>query len=59
MNSDSDIQSDDYVLDKVGPVSTLIVKQLMEAQLDAGLTETEATVLALGIHTDTGSIPIQ
>jgi nanoRNase/pAp phosphatase (c-di-AMP/oligoRNAs hydrolase) len=28
----------------------------MEAQLDGGLTEAEATLLALGIHADTGSL---
>jgi CBS domain-containing protein len=38
-------------------VSTLIVERLMEADLeDDGLTEAEATLLALGIHADTGSL---
>lgn len=56
LDSDSDIAASDYVLDKVGSVSTLIVERLMEAELDDGLTEAEATLLALGIHADTGSL---
>ena len=56
LDSDSDIPASDYVLDKVGSVSTLIVERLMEAQLADGLTEAEATLLALGIHADTGSL---
>jgi nanoRNase/pAp phosphatase (c-di-AMP/oligoRNAs hydrolase) len=57
LDSDSDIpEADDYVLDKVGSVSTLIVERLEEAELDEGLTEAEATLLALGIHGDTGSL---
>jgi nanoRNase/pAp phosphatase (c-di-AMP/oligoRNAs hydrolase) len=57
LDSDSDIpEATDYVLDKVGSVSTLIVERLMEAELDQGLTEAEATLLALGIHADTGSL---
>jgi nanoRNase/pAp phosphatase (c-di-AMP/oligoRNAs hydrolase) len=57
LDSDSDIpEATDYVLDKVGSVSTLIVERLMEAELDDGLTEAESTLLALGIHADTGSL---
>ena len=57
IDNDSDIpEVQDYVLDKVGSVSTLIVERLMDAQLDEGLTEAEATLLALGIHADTGSL---
>jgi len=58
LDSESDIpEASDYVLDKVGSVSTLIVERLMEANLDVdGLTEAEATLLALGIHADTGSL---
>ncbi len=57
LDSDSDIpEASDYVLDKVGSVSTLIVERLMEAELDDGLSEAEATLLALGIHADTGSL---
>ena len=59
----------DYVVDGVGSVSTLIVERLMkqqekqlEYQLQTSsspiptLTEAEATLLALGIHADTGSL---
>eukprot|EP00536_Pseudo-nitzschia_multiseries_P013593 jgi/Psemu1/261522/estExt_Genewise1Plus.C_5920020 len=67
---DSDIPGiTDYVVDQVGSVSTLIVERLMKqqekqlkAQLEASsspittLTEAEATLLALGIHADTGSL---
>ena len=57
LDSDSDIpEAADYVLDKVGSVSTLIVERLVDAELDEGLTEAEATLLALGIHGDTGSL---
>lgn len=58
LDTDSDIpEATDYVLDKVGSVSTLIVERLMKASLgDDGLTEAEATLLALGIHADTGSL---
>jgi len=57
IDSDSDIpEATDYVVDKVGSVSTLIVERLKDADLDDGLTEAEATLLALGIHADTGSL---
>jgi len=55
IDSDTDIpEATDYVVDSVGSVSTLIVERLQEAQID--LTEAEATLLALGIHADTGSL---
>ena len=57
LDSDSDIpEATDFILDKVGSVSTLIAERLMEASLVDGLTEAEATLLALGIHADTGSL---
>jgi nanoRNase/pAp phosphatase (c-di-AMP/oligoRNAs hydrolase) len=71
VDMESDIQEvTDYVVDKVGSVSTLIVERLMKQQqeqqllmvngdVDAQpftLTEAEATLLALGIHADTGSL---
>jgi nanoRNase/pAp phosphatase (c-di-AMP/oligoRNAs hydrolase)/predicted transcriptional regulator len=56
LESDSDIECTDYVLDEVGSVSTLIVERLLLADLEDGLTEAEATLLALGIHADTGSL---
>lgn len=55
VDMESDIpEATDYVVDKVGSVSTLIVERLKEA--DIVLTEAEATLLALGIHADTGSL---
>ena len=44
----------DYVVDEVGSVTTLIVEQLRDAKMQ--LTPPEATLLALGIHADTGSL---
>lgn len=55
IDSDTDIpEATDYVVDKVGSVSTLIAERLQQAELE--LTEAEATLLALGIHADTGSL---
>lgn len=57
LDADSDIESSDYILDKVGSVSTLIVERLMAKATELeGLTEAELTLLALGIHADTGSL---
>ncbi|KAL3911773.1 MAG: hypothetical protein SGILL_007150, partial [Bacillariaceae sp.] len=71
VDMESDIQeATDYVVDQVGSVSTLIAERLMKQQqhqeqlMEAGdkdaapftLTEAEATLLALGIHADTGSL---
>jgi tRNA nucleotidyltransferase (CCA-adding enzyme) len=55
IEGDSDIpEATDYVVDKVGSVSAMIAEQLKDAGLE--LTEAEATLLALGIHADTGSL---
>jgi nanoRNase/pAp phosphatase (c-di-AMP/oligoRNAs hydrolase) len=54
MDQESDIFPDDYVVDKVGSVSTLLTEFLQKAALR--LTEAEATLMALGIHADTGSL---
>lgn len=54
VDQDSDIPATDYVVDKVGSVSTLITERLRDANI--ALTEAEATLLALGIHADTGSL---
>jgi nanoRNase/pAp phosphatase (c-di-AMP/oligoRNAs hydrolase) len=70
VDMESDIpEATDYVVDKVGSVSTIIAERLkkqQEEQLKAAetnpdvvplaLTEAEATLLALGIHADTGSL---
>mmetsp|Transcript_247 Transcript_247/g.396 ORF Transcript_247/g.396 Transcript_247/m.396 type:complete len:907 (-) Transcript_247:110-2830(-) len=55
IEGDSDItEATDYVVDKVGSVSAMIAEQLRDAGFE--LTEAEATLLALGIHADTGSL---
>lgn len=54
VDQESDIPATDYVVDKVGSVSTLMTEHLKQANID--LTEAEATLLALGIHADTGSL---
>jgi len=55
IDGESDIpEATDYVIDKVGSVSTMVAEQLRDAGFE--LTEAEATLLALGIHADTGSL---
>jgi len=54
VDQDSDIPATDYVVDNVGSVSTLISEYLREEEME--LSEAEATLLALGIHADTGSL---
>lgn len=53
IEGDSDIpEATDYVVDKVGSVSAMIAEQLRDSGFE--LSEAEATLLALGIHGDTG-----
>ena len=54
VDQDSDIPATDYVVDKTGSVSTLICEYLKGEGIE--LSEVEATLLALGIHADTGSL---
>ena len=60
VDQDSDILANDYVMDQVGSVSTIIVERLQQAMIASPghlqLTEAEATLLALGIHADTGNL---
>jgi tRNA nucleotidyltransferase (CCA-adding enzyme) len=49
-----DVVAAQVQIEPVGAVTTLIVEQLQANQLD--LTPSEATVMALGIHVDTGSL---
>ena len=60
VDQDSDILANDYVMDQVGSVSTIIVERLQQATIASPgkiqLTEAEATLLALGIHADTGNL---
>ena len=55
VDQESDIPADEYVVDRVGSVSTIMVERL-QATPNSTLTEAEATLLALGIHADTGSL---
>jgi tRNA nucleotidyltransferase (CCA-adding enzyme) len=50
----SDIPASYTQIDSVGATTTLIVEQLQQASI--ALTTAEATVMALGIHVDTGSL---
>ncbi len=50
----SDIPATQTHIADVGAITTLIVEQLQERQVN--LTSSEATVMALGIHVDTGSL---
>eukprot|EP00566_Odontella_aurita_P003076 CAMPEP_0113582782 /NCGR_PEP_ID=MMETSP0015_2-20120614/32121_1 /TAXON_ID=2838 /ORGANISM="Odontella" /LENGTH=997 /DNA_ID=CAMNT_0000487523 /DNA_START=309 /DNA_END=3302 /DNA_ORIENTATION=- /assembly_acc=CAM_ASM_000160 len=55
IDAESDIpEATDFVVDKVGSVSTMIVERLRDSGTE--ITEAEATLLALGIHADTGSL---
>jgi tRNA nucleotidyltransferase (CCA-adding enzyme) len=51
---DSDISATEKLIDDVGSTTTLVVEKLQEQ--DISLTANEATVMALGIHVDTGSL---
>ncbi|KAL7552789.1 hypothetical protein ACHAWF_016045 [Thalassiosira exigua] len=55
VDAESDIQeARNYIVENVGSVSTMIAEQLRKKAVE--LTEAEATILALGIHSDTGSL---
>ncbi|CAM9544286.1 unnamed protein product, partial [Discosporangium mesarthrocarpum] len=62
VEKDSDLQNATVVIDNVGAVTTMITELLQkehgQAMMEVGgssiLTEAEATLLALGIHADTG-----
>jgi tRNA nucleotidyltransferase (CCA-adding enzyme) len=49
-----DISATQVHIEPVGATTTIIVEQLQQAQIS--LTTAEATVMALGIHVDTGSL---
>ena len=49
-----DLPATESYISRVGAVTTLIVEQLQQEQIS--LTSSEATVMALGIHADTGSL---
>eukprot|EP00752_Nemacystus_decipiens_P008990 g8025.t2 len=50
----SDINATSVVIEQVGSVSTIITELLQERGLE--MKEAEATLLALGVHSDTGSL---
>ncbi len=50
----SDISATQICIEPVGATTTIIVERLQRANVS--LTTTEATVMALGIHVDTGSL---
>ncbi len=57
LNIASDIPATQTHIAAVGATTTLIVEQLQ--QLQVNLTPAEATVMALGIHVDTGSLTFE
>ena len=54
LDTDSDIQATHQQIEPVGATTTLIVEQLQQSS--TLLTTAQATVMALGIHVDTGSL---
>ncbi|MBE8998931.1 CBS domain-containing protein [Nostoc sp. LEGE 12447] len=54
LGQESDIPATRSHLSSVGAATTLIVEQLQQQEIS--LTSAEATVMALGIHVDTGSL---
>ena len=54
LNSECDIPATQAEIEPVGATTTLIVEQLQQTPIL--LTSVEATVMALGIHVDTGSL---
>jgi tRNA nucleotidyltransferase (CCA-adding enzyme) len=54
LGQESDIPATESYISSVGASTTLIVEQLQQQEIS--LTPAEATVMALGIHVDTGSL---
>ncbi|PSB02556.1 CBS domain-containing protein [Merismopedia glauca] len=54
LHQDGDIKANIQQIEQVGATTTLIVEKIQAAGLE--LTPAEATVMALGIHVDTGSL---
>ncbi|MCC5657008.1 CBS domain-containing protein [Nostoc sp. XA010] len=54
LGQESDIPATESYISSVGATTTLIVEQLQQQEIS--LTSAEATVMALGIHVDTGSL---
>ncbi|MBD2294520.1 CBS domain-containing protein [Anabaena sphaerica FACHB-251] len=54
LGQDSDIPTTQLYVDRVGATTTLMVEELQKRGIS--LTSAQATVMALGIHVDTGSL---
>lgn len=54
---DSDINATNFYIEPVGATTTIISEKLQQAGIS--LTTCEATVMALGIHADTGSLTFE
>ncbi|MGK7876903.1 MAG: CBS domain-containing protein [Xenococcaceae cyanobacterium] len=54
LDAESDIPATDIQIEAVGATTTLIVERLQQEHIQ--LTPFEATVMALGVHVDTGSL---
>ncbi|MDF5729692.1 MAG: CBS domain-containing protein [Rhizonema sp. PD38] len=57
LEQDGDIPATQVHISSVGATTTLIVEQLQQQKIS--LTNAEATVMALGIHVDTGSLTFE
>ncbi|MEC4896192.1 MAG: CBS domain-containing protein [Oscillatoria sp. PMC 1051.18] len=57
LDADSDIRATYTQIEAVGATTTLIVERLQQENVQ--LTTSEATVMALGIHADTGSLTFE
>ncbi len=57
MDAERDIAATQLQVEPVGATTTLIAEHLQQQQID--LTAAEATVMALGIHVDTGSLTFE
>ncbi|MBW4554012.1 MAG: CBS domain-containing protein [Aphanocapsa sp. GSE-SYN-MK-11-07L] len=57
MDAERDIAASQVQIEAVGATTTLIAEHLQQHQID--LTAAEATVMALGIHVDTGSLTFE
>ncbi|MEM7553333.1 MAG: CBS domain-containing protein [Cyanobacteria bacterium P01_A01_bin.84] len=57
LNQSSDIPATSFYIDGVGAVTTLIVEELQAQQVN--ISPSGATVMALGIHVDTGSLTFE
>ncbi|BAZ10533.1 polyA polymerase [Calothrix sp. NIES-4071] len=54
---DSDINATNFYIEPVGATTTIVAEKLQQAGIS--LTTGEATVMALGIHADTGSLTFE